>query len=76
MSNDSQSDIGATLRRLAQTSHTPKQLLRATLERHPGAKKKDIAHAAFRLMIETAERAPDRAVVLHEVALSTRAVED
>jgi hypothetical protein len=70
--NGEDEDIGTTLRRLARTSRSPKQLLKATLEHHPDAKKKDIAHAAFRLMIETADQDPEEAVILQDVGLAAR----
>lgn len=70
--NGEDDDIGLTLRRLARTARTPKQLLKEALERHPEAKKKDVAHAAFRLMIETADQDPDEAIVLQGVGLSAR----
>jgi ribosomal protein S18 acetylase RimI-like enzyme len=43
-----------------------------TLARHPGASRKAVARAAFREMIEAADRHPEAAVALQEVGLLTR----
>ncbi|MDB5539371.1 MAG: hypothetical protein JWQ89_1098 [Devosia sp.] len=65
-------EIGNTLRELARTARTPKQLLKETLMRHPKAKKKAIAHAAFLAMIDAAGTDARQADALQEVALNTR----
>jgi len=63
-----------TLARLAKLHKTPKELQKAVLEAHPKAKKKDVAHAAFALMIEMAD-SPE-AAALQDVAIGLRSAAD
>ena len=72
---DELEDIGKTLRVLAITARTPKQLLKETLLRHPKASKKAVARAAFMAMIEAAPKDSAQAATLQDVALNARSLE-
>ena len=67
-------ELRASLAELARIHKTPKALLKAVLERHPKAKKKDVAHEAYRLMIEAADS--EEAPALQDVAISLRSSTD
>lgn len=70
---DETDEIGTTLARLARIHKSPKSLLKAVLEEHPKAKKKDVARAAFRQMIDQADG--DGAATLQEVGITARTMD-
>lgn len=72
---DELEDIGKTLRVLAATAQTPKQLLKETLRRHPKASKKEVARAAFMAMIDAAPHDAAQAVKLQDVGLNSRTLD-
>jgi len=63
-------ELRASLAQLARIHKSPKALLKAVLDRHPKAKKKDVAHEAYRLMIEASDSV--EAPALQDVAISLR----
>jgi hypothetical protein len=63
-------ELRASLAHLARIHKSPKALLKAVLDRHPKAKKKDVAHEAYRLMIEASDSV--EALPLQDVAISLR----
>lgn len=73
MANDDSDELGRSLVLLARLHKSPKSLLAAVLDKHPKAKKKDVAHAAYRLMIEAADS--DAAPALQDVAITLRAAD-
>jgi hypothetical protein len=70
MRRDDDAALTETLVRLARVHKSPKALLRAILETHPAPRKKDVSHAAFRLMIEAAD--DEAAPSYQEVGLALR----
>ena len=73
MPKDDADDIESTLVKLARIHKSPKSLLKAVLDAHPKARKKDVAHAAYRLMIAASDS--DAAPLLQDVAITLRAEE-
>jgi hypothetical protein len=73
MANDDSDELGRSLVQLARRHKSPRALLAAVLDKHPKARKKDVAHAAYRLMIEAADS--DAAPALQDVAITLRAAE-
>jgi hypothetical protein len=65
-------DVSDTLRELARTSTSPKELLKAVRERHPKTPKKLIVRAALGSMIAMAERDGDTAQKLQDFAVKSR----
>ncbi len=72
--SDTQADIGETLMRLSGIHKTPKSLMKAVVDRHPKAKKKDIARAAFRVMIEQSDG--EAAATFQEIGINGRTAVD
>jgi hypothetical protein len=58
------------------TSSKPKEILKAVRKQHPKAKSKDLALAAFSLMIEVADEDGDLAAALQEFGLAERGTSD
>ena len=61
-----------TLARLIRPGVTPKKLLKEVADAHPEASKGDIVRAAFAAMIALADKNPDVALILQDVALVER----
>ncbi|AZO15620.1 hypothetical protein EJ069_13375 [Mesorhizobium sp. M2A.F.Ca.ET.043.05.1.1] len=64
--------IGDTLMRLVTPGMTPKDLVKAVRKEHPGARKKDIARAAFHAIIANADQDPGKSRNLQAFALAER----
>ncbi|WFP75079.1 hypothetical protein [Mesorhizobium sp. WSM4906] len=64
--------IGDTLMRLVTPEMTPKELVKAVRKVHPGAKKKDIARAAFHAIIANADQDLGKSRNLQAFALAER----
>ncbi|TIQ33558.1 MAG: hypothetical protein E5X48_23180 [Mesorhizobium sp.] len=64
--------IGDTLMRLVTPEMTPKELVKAVRKVHPGAKKKDIARAAFHAIIANADQDLGKSRNLQAFALTER----
>ncbi len=58
------------------TSKKPKDILKLVRKKYPKAKSKDVALAAFSLMIEVADQDGELADALYEVGLSERGAYD
>lgn len=64
--------VAKTVGELATPGMRPKQLLEAVRKRHPEVSKKEVTRAAFYAVIIAAEREPERAKELHDVATGAR----
>jgi len=71
----SETDIQATLLRLAQPGMSTSALWRETKRAHPKAKKKEIVRAAFAAIIDIADGNIDKARLLQNFALDARGPE-
>jgi hypothetical protein len=65
-------EMAVTIRELATPGMSPKVLIDAVRQRHPGATKKEIARAAFMSVIHSAEHDPGYTQELHDLAMETR----
>lgn len=68
----SDTDLQATLLRLASSKMKPRDLLKATRKAHPKASKKEIVHAAFASLIAVADQDGEKALVLQDFAIAER----
>lgn len=59
-----------------QTKSKPKDVLKALRKKHPKVKSRDLALAAFSLMIEVADQDVELATALHEFGLAERGSHD
>ncbi|CDX27056.1 conserved hypothetical protein [Mesorhizobium sp. ORS 3359] len=64
--------IGDTLIRLVTPGTTPKDLVKAVRKEHPGARKKDIARAAFHVIVANADQDSGKSRNLQAFALAER----
>jgi hypothetical protein len=71
----SNNDLQSTLLTLAGSKLTPKEMLKATRKAHPKASKKEIVRAAFASLIAVADHDSEKAVTLHDFAISERGSE-
>ena len=77
MSDDKLRDrLKATIASSVQSKSKPKDVLKILRKEFPKAKTKDLALAAFALMIEVADQDDELAAALHEFGLSTRGTAD
>ncbi len=76
MADDDSEQLGRSLVQLARVHKSPRALLAAVLDRHPRAKKKDVAHAAYRLMIEAADSDAAPALQWLSVPQASRVIEN
>ncbi|MFY8032548.1 MAG: hypothetical protein ACOVO5_12015 [Devosia sp.] len=68
----SDTDLQATLLRLASSKMKPRDLLKATRKAHPKASKKEIVHAAFASLIAVADQDAEKALALQDFAIAER----
>ena len=68
--------LEATLMALAQPKMSPKELLKLTRKAHPDATKKEIVRAAFRSLITAADTDAEKALLLQDMAIKERGVDD
>lgn len=77
MSEDTLRDeLKAMIAETVKHESKPKDVLKALRKRHPKAKSKDLALAAFAVMIDVADHDGELADALHHVALSARSGHD
>jgi hypothetical protein len=69
---DRMQQIGRTLLDIVEPDMTPKQLMKAARKHHPKASKKEIAQAAFFIVIASAHSEPQKAKSLHGFAIDAR----
>ena len=68
--------LKAAIVKSVQSKSKPKEVLKVLRKEYPKAKSKDLALAAFALMIEVADQDDELAAALHEFGLSTRGTVD
>jgi hypothetical protein len=68
--------LAGTLRSLATAGMKPKDLLAATREKHPDARKKEVVRAAFDALIDSHAGDPEAVKGLHSFALKERGSEE
>ena len=77
MSEDkTREQLKAAIATSVKASKKPKDILKSVRKEHPKAKSKDLALAAFALMIEVADKDEELAAALHEFGLSERGAHD
>jgi hypothetical protein len=77
MSDDKlREQLKAAIASSVKSSSKPKELLKILRKQHPNAKSRDMALAAFALMIEVADQDGELAAALHEFGLSERGKHD
>ena len=77
MSDDKLRDqLKAAIVKKLKPGKRPKEVLKQVRKKYPDAKPKDVALAAFELMIEVADQDGDLAMALQEIGLSERGKHD